>query len=172
MFNSKQIFLMLSAMLVSGVAIATTNQTTSTTTNTASTNTASTNTATTAANGAAADTTATRAANAINAIKANADHQAVPVMTKSAAPMAVDNKNANAQAPVRLADTAITDKVKAELLANKNIHNISVSVATDKGVVTLSGLVANQTEKDEVVKITSQIEGVKSVIDQMGIGTI
>lgn len=71
-----------------------------------------------------------------------------------------------------ISDSTITAKIKTELLASKNISSLSISVATDKGVVTLSGTVESLPQKEEVVKITSHVSGVKSVIDQLTINRI
>jgi len=96
-------------------------------------------------------------------------------VTFATPPLAVEKagNKPSQTAPVRfVTDATITDKVKTELLADKNIVSLSISVATDKGIVTLSGKVENQLQKDEVVKVTSQISGVKSVIDQLTVSQI
>jgi len=70
-----------------------------------------------------------------------------------------------------LGDTAITTAVKSELLANQDIKSLSISVATDKGVVTLTGTVNNDTQKKEAISIASHVNGVKSVKDELVVGT-
>lgn len=60
-------------------------------------------------------------------------------------------------------DTWITTKVKADLLASSNVPGTEVKVDTVNGVVTLSGTVATQAEKDKAIKVTRAIKGVKNV---------
>jgi hyperosmotically inducible protein len=81
------------------------------------------------------------------------------------------------QAPVMLAantvdnakqegsDTWITTKVKADLLTEKGIPGSDIKVETSQGVVSLSSDVAiTQSQKEEAVRITKNIKGVKSVM--------
>lgn len=60
-------------------------------------------------------------------------------------------------------DTWITTKVKADLLATENVSGLDIKVETVDGVVTLTGAVASQSQKDKAVAVTKQIKGVKSV---------
>ncbi|MCR6627640.1 MAG: BON domain-containing protein [Pseudoxanthomonas sp.] len=60
-------------------------------------------------------------------------------------------------------DTWITTKVKADLLASSNVPGTEVKVDTVNGVVTLSGTVSTQAEKDKAIKVTRAIKGVKNV---------
>lgn len=62
-----------------------------------------------------------------------------------------------------VSDSAITAKVKAELLAEKNLKSTNISVETYKGDVILSGFVGNALTKAKAEKIASSVEGVKSV---------
>ncbi|QCI10675.1 BON domain-containing protein [Pseudomonas putida] len=84
---------------------------------------------------------------------------------------------APAQAPVMLAantvdnakqegsDTWITTKVKADLVTEKGIPGTDIKVETSQGVVSLSSDVAvTQAQKEEAVRITKNIKGVKSVM--------
>ena len=64
-------------------------------------------------------------------------------------------------------DTAITTKVKSELMTSKDIKSLSISVVTDKGIVTLSGNVENAMQKKKAVKIAMHVKGVKSVKDEL-----
>ena len=66
-----------------------------------------------------------------------------------------------------VSDTAITTKVKSELMTSKDIKSLSISVATDKGIVTLSGDVKNALQKKTAVKIAAHVKGVKSVKDEL-----
>jgi len=66
-----------------------------------------------------------------------------------------------------MADSAITAKVKAALVDHDSIKSTDISVKTDKAVVTLSGFVESQAQAEEAVKVTKQVEGVKSVSDKL-----
>lgn len=60
-------------------------------------------------------------------------------------------------------DTWITTKVKADLLASSNVPGTEIKVETVNGVVTLSGTISSQAEKDKALKVARGIKGVKSV---------
>jgi hyperosmotically inducible protein len=60
-------------------------------------------------------------------------------------------------------DSAITSKVKAALLADKNVSGLAVKVKTYKRVVQLSGFVDNQDQKQRAGEIARGIHGVEAV---------
>lgn len=60
-------------------------------------------------------------------------------------------------------DTWITTKVKADLLASSNVPGTEIKVETVNGVVSLSGAVASQAEKDKAVTTAKGIKGVTRV---------
>ena len=60
-------------------------------------------------------------------------------------------------------DSWITTKVKADLLTSSNVPGTEVKVETVNGVVSLSGSVANQAEKDKAVSVARGIKGVQRV---------
>jgi hyperosmotically inducible protein len=62
-----------------------------------------------------------------------------------------------------LADSAITTKVKAELLITKGIPSTAISVETYEGTVQLSGFVDSKEQIAAAVKVTKSVSGVKSV---------
>ncbi|SBV37548.1 hypothetical protein STPYR_12484 [uncultured Stenotrophomonas sp.] len=59
----------------------------------------------------------------------------------------------------------ITTKVKAELLATKDVSGMDIKVETVNGVVSLSGTVDTQVEADRAVAVARAIEGVSRVDD-------
>jgi len=61
-----------------------------------------------------------------------------------------------------IGDAALTAKVKAALLADKDVRGARIDVDTQDGVVTLSGKVADA-EADRAVEISRAVEGVKLV---------
>lgn len=62
-----------------------------------------------------------------------------------------------------IADTAITTKVKASLLAEKGIPSTAISVETYEGRVLLSGFVGSNDVKSKAGQIAKGINGVKQV---------
>jgi osmotically-inducible protein OsmY len=60
-------------------------------------------------------------------------------------------------------DSAITTKVKADLLADNILKGFEVSVETYKGIVALSGFVDTKATKDRAGSIARKVAGVKEV---------
>ncbi|MCP4874129.1 MAG: BON domain-containing protein [Gammaproteobacteria bacterium] len=66
-----------------------------------------------------------------------------------------------------LDNTVITTKVKAAIFDEPTLKSAEINVETFKGVVQLSGFVGSQASIDKAVEITRQINGVKSVKNNM-----
>lgn len=64
-------------------------------------------------------------------------------------------------------DASITAQVKLALASHRSTSAVRTKAQTLDGVVTLSGEAANQAEKDLVSKLTRDINGVKSVNNNM-----
>lgn len=64
-------------------------------------------------------------------------------------------------------DSAITAKVKAALVDDKNIKSTDISVKTEGSVVTLSGFVESQTQAEQAVAVAKGVKGVTSVSDKL-----
>ena len=64
-------------------------------------------------------------------------------------------------------DGAITTAVKARLLEHKDVAGTSISVETLNGTVLLSGFAKNATEKSTAEKIARDVNGVKSVRNEI-----
>ena len=62
-----------------------------------------------------------------------------------------------------LDDTAITTKVKTELLAKEGTGASEISVETLKGEVQLGGFAKTEREKQRAAEIASSVSGVKQV---------
>jgi len=60
-------------------------------------------------------------------------------------------------------DAWITTKVKADLVATKDVPGKEISVSTMNGVVTLAGVVENKDQIQKSVAIAKGIKGVRSV---------
>jgi hyperosmotically inducible protein len=92
--------------------------------------------------------------------------------TASRADRAADNvasatDRATTKAAVAVDDTAITTKVKAAVMAEPGLKTLDINVDTKNGVVTLVGTVQSPELKDRAVTLAQQVEGVRSVSDQL-----
>lgn len=66
-------------------------------------------------------------------------------------------------------DTVITAKVKAALIEDPLTKAIEINVETFKGIVQLSGFVSSQAAMDKAVALARNVNGVKSVKNDMRI---
>jgi len=64
-------------------------------------------------------------------------------------------------------DSAITTKVKSELLATKGVDSTEITVETFKGVVKLSGFIDNLDMIDTAIRTAQAVNGVQSVTNDM-----
>ena len=62
-----------------------------------------------------------------------------------------------------VSDTWITSKVKSTFLADDSLSGMVIKVETNKGVVSLSGVVDSETERDLAISKAKEIEGVTAV---------
>lgn len=62
-----------------------------------------------------------------------------------------------------VSDTWITTKVKSTLLADDTTPGMEIEVETKDGVVSLSGTVATEAERDMAISRTKEIKGVRDV---------
>lgn len=60
-------------------------------------------------------------------------------------------------------DTTITSRVKADLLAEKDVKSFDISVETFNGTVQLSGFVDSQWQIDKAVQVAGNVAGVRHV---------
>ena len=67
----------------------------------------------------------------------------------------------------KIDDASITAQVKGSLLAHRSTSVLNTKVTTLDGVVTLGGNAKNAAEKDLVTKLVADIDGVKSVVNNM-----
>jgi hyperosmotically inducible periplasmic protein len=70
----------------------------------------------------------------------------------------------------RIDDTTITTRVKTSMLNDPSIGALNIDVNTHQGVVTLSGRVASQAERDEALALVREVDGVTMVKDALLIG--
>ena len=66
-------------------------------------------------------------------------------------------------------DTTTTTRVKTALLNDQAVGGLSIDVDTFKGVVTLSGRVKSQSEKNQAVTLARRVQGVTEVKDALQI---
>jgi len=69
----------------------------------------------------------------------------------------------------KIDDASITAQVKVSLLSRRSTSALNTHVNTNQGVVTLSGKAENAAEKDLVTRLASDINGVKSVVNDMSV---
>ncbi|MBD9417245.1 BON domain-containing protein [Pseudomonas sp. PDM16] len=67
------------------------------------------------------------------------------------------------EAEEAVTDTWITSKVKASFLADDSISGLDIKVETNQGVVSLSGVVPTDAERDLAVEKAKAIKGVTAV---------
>ena len=75
----------------------------------------------------------------------------------------------NAPGSQPTSDAAITAAVQSNLKADTTMTNSNINVNTKDGVVSLTGSVKNQAEKDNAVRIARQTNGVRDVQDNLTI---
>lgn len=66
-------------------------------------------------------------------------------------------------------DGAITTKVKADLLAAKNVKSMHIHVKTRKGIVWLTGSVPSADDKSAAEDVVQNVKGVESVKNHLKI---
>ncbi len=66
-------------------------------------------------------------------------------------------------------DAAITTRVKARFIENKDVDASSIRVETLNGTVMLSGFAKNATEKNTAENIARGVNGVKTVRNEIAI---
>jgi hyperosmotically inducible periplasmic protein len=69
----------------------------------------------------------------------------------------------------KIDDASITAQVKSTLLSHHSTSALHTTVSTTDGIVTLGGIAKNDAEKSLVTKLTSDINGVTSVVNNMTI---
>jgi hyperosmotically inducible protein len=86
----------------------------------------------------------------------------------------VADRTAAAPEPYRaeratFSDAALTAGVKAKFVADPTVSALKIDVDTDNQVVTLSGEVRTEAEREQALKLAREVEGVRSVTDRLTI---
>lgn len=79
------------------------------------------------------------------------------------APVMLANNDTMDNAEGNVSDTWITTKVKSTLLSEGSTPGMDIKVETNKGVVSLSGTVATDAEREMAITKTKGIKGVRDV---------
>ena len=72
-----------------------------------------------------------------------------------------------AKAELALAQGSLTAKIKAKMALDDTVKALNVDVDTQGGVVTLSGSVNSQSEREKAVRLARETDGVTSVVDRL-----
>ena len=88
-------------------------------------------------------------------------------MTVATAPPKPDETAGN-----KIDDASITAQVKGSLLSHHSTSVLNTKVTTTEGVVTVGGIAKNDAEKALVTKLVTDINGVKSVVNNMTIEAV
>lgn len=81
-----------------------------------------------------------------------------------------DNITVSPSAPPVPTDASLTAAVKAKLAAESSLSGLKIIVDTLNGVVTLSGDVRSQADKDVAVRLARETAGVREVNDRLATG--
>ena len=68
-----------------------------------------------------------------------------------------------------ISDSEVSTRVKTALLHDAILKSFNIAVATLKGDVRLTGLVDNQSQIEQVIKMVRSIPGVHTIHDELGI---
>ena len=77
--------------------------------------------------------------------------------------------SAQAPAPVVGSNQAVANSVASALKASPMLSAYRIEIETNRGVVTLTGAVANASQKRDAVALVGKVAGVSSVLDQITI---
>ena len=74
---------------------------------------------------------------------------------------------ASAKAGEVVRDASITSKIVAKMALDDLVKARTIDVTTDGPIVTLTGLVHSQDERDRALRLARETEGVKQVVDRL-----
>lgn len=69
-----------------------------------------------------------------------------------------------------ISDAWITTKVQSKYYVDGDVRGLNIDVTTNGGVVTLTGKVATEAERNKALALAKSTDGVKQVIDKLTIG--
>ena len=91
------------------------------------------------------------------------------IVDKAKAAMAKDDEAAKERQGFKqsVSNATLTARIKSQLLTNSNTGGMAINVDSQQGVVTLSGVVKSDQEKDLAIKLASNTSGATSVTDRL-----
>lgn len=69
----------------------------------------------------------------------------------------------------RVRDGALTAKIKGKLALDDRVNARAIDVDTDGSVVTLTGVVASEAERERAVRLALETDGVTRIVDRLQI---
>ncbi len=75
--------------------------------------------------------------------------------------LAADNK--------KLSDDAITDYVRLKLAGDPDVKGGALMVDVKQGIVTITGTVESQHQKDKATRLAKKVKGVKQVVNNIAL---
>lgn len=85
-------------------------------------------------------------------------------MENQAIPLLAANESTMDEAGEAVSDTWITTKVKSALLVDDSTPGMDIKVETKDGVVSLSGTVATEAEREMAISKAREVKGVREVM--------
>jgi osmotically-inducible protein OsmY len=76
-------------------------------------------------------------------------------------------RDQTSRAEAALGDARITTKIKAKLALDDTLDELQIGVDTEKTVVTVRGRVADRRQRDRVLQLARETEGVTAVVDRL-----
>ena len=71
------------------------------------------------------------------------------------------------QARKAMAEGSLTAKIKAKMALDDRVKALQIDVDTQSGIVTLSGTVGSQAERERAVALARETQGVTQVVDKL-----
>jgi len=90
-------------------------------------------------------------------------------LKQSASQTADRIKSESVKAGEKLEDVWLTTKIRAKFVGDRDIKARNVGVSTHDGVVTLTGRVLNESERQLALTLASHTDGVKQVVDNLDV---
>ncbi len=67
-------------------------------------------------------------------------------------------------------DTVLSGKIRTELIKDPDVQSTNIDIDTNNNVVTLTGIVRTESEKNKILYITQKVSGNRQVVDNLTIG--
>ena len=90
-------------------------------------------------------------------------------LKQTASQTAEQIKSESVKAGEKLEDVWLTTKIRAKFVGDRDIKARNVGVSTHDGIVTLTGRVLNESERQLALTLASHTDGVKQVIDNLDV---